>query len=60
MRYIRRIAALALVCALALGLSGCGEDERYDAQIFAMDTVMSLTAYGSSGEAGLTGGPKRD
>ena len=54
MRYIRRIAALALVCALALGLSGCGEDERYDAQIFAMDTVMSLTAYGSSGEAGLT------
>lgn len=39
---------------MALGLTGCGEDERHDAQIFAMDTVMSLTAYGDSGEAGLT------
>lgn len=39
---------------MALSLTGCGEDERHDAQIFAMDTVMGLTAYGDSGEAGLT------
>ena len=49
MRYKR---ALALVLALAT-LAGCGEEERHDVQVVAMDTVMSLTAYGSNGEAGL-------
>ena len=52
-RYIKRAAALLLAAVTALSLAGCGEDERHDAQIFSMDTVMGLTAYGENGEAGL-------
>ena len=52
-RYIKRAAALLLAGVTALSLAGCGEDERHDAQIFSMDTVMGLTAYGENGEAGL-------
>ena len=52
MRY-KRALALVLALAMALTLAGCGEEERHDVQVVAMDTVMSLTAYGSNGEAGL-------
>ena len=46
MRY-KRALALVLALAMALTLAGCGEEERHDVQVVAMDTVMSLTAYGS-------------
>ena len=54
MRYISKICALVMALAMAFTLTGCGEDERHDSQMTAMDTVMSLTAYGSEGEAGLS------
>lgn len=54
MRYISKICALVMALAMAFALTGCGEDERHDSQMTAMDTVMSLTAYGSEGEAGLS------
>lgn len=50
---LKRAAALLFALAAALSLAGCGEEERHDAQIFSMDTYMSLTAYGSEGDAGL-------
>lgn len=52
-----KITALAL--ALALLFAGCAagvspEDaEKWQRQIYAMDTVMMLTAYGAQGEAAL-------
>lgn len=49
----KRLAALAL--ALTLALAGCGKAgaDKHEKQLFAMDTVMLLTAYGDAGEAAL-------
>ena len=44
-----------LIAALCLCLTGCGKQTtEATAQIFAMDTVMDLTAYGSQVDAALT------
>ena len=53
-RSCKRLGALAL--ALALVLSGCGKKgpEKHEKQLFAMDTVMLLTAYGDHADAALT------
>ena len=49
------LAVCALLCvSMLLPLSGCGETKMSQSQIFAMDTVMTLTAYGRNREAGLT------
>lgn len=44
----------ALLClAILLPLAACGETKESQREIFAMDTVMTLTAYGNYREAGL-------
>jgi thiamine biosynthesis lipoprotein ApbE len=48
-----RLLALLLCCALVLPLSACGEDKSTTQQIFAMDTVMDLTAYGKKADDGI-------
>ncbi|NCB50386.1 MAG: FAD:protein FMN transferase [Clostridia bacterium] len=49
-----RIISLLLCAFLLLPLCGCvKKDEAFKKQIFAMDTVMTLTAYGRNGDAGL-------
>lgn len=53
MKAFRRFAALALGLCLALSLGGCGSSAAHERQIYAMDTVMSLTAYGGAAETGL-------
>ncbi len=55
--------ALALLCALMIMLTACGQGdapaaadasgEKHESQVFAMDTVMMLTAYGENGPAAL-------
>ena len=45
---MNRIRFSALVLALVLLLGGCAPQE-YSRQIFAMDTFMSMTAYGKGG-----------
>ena len=47
--------ALALLLALLLALpAGCGRSaEKHEKQLFAMDTVMLLTAYGGAGDKAL-------
>jgi thiamine biosynthesis lipoprotein len=51
----RRAVAALLCAALLLPFGGCvKKDEAFKKEIFAMDTVMLLTAYGKNGEAGLT------
>lgn len=47
-------AVLILLCLALLPLSGCGEGKTYQKEIFAMDTYMTLTAYGKNAEAGLS------
>ena len=48
-----KLLCLLLSVAVALSLSGCGEGRMVQKQISAMDTVMTLTAYGKNGEAGV-------
>lgn len=49
---MKRLLALLMAAAAALSLAGCG-DEPASAQVFAMDTVMELTAYGKNGQAAV-------
>ncbi|MBQ9662422.1 MAG: FAD:protein FMN transferase [Oscillospiraceae bacterium] len=50
----RRTAALLLCIAALLALTACGSASTMEQkQIFAMDTVMTLTAYGKNASAGL-------
>ena len=50
---VKRCAALLLCLCMALSLPACGENRKVSREIFAMDTVMTLTAYGDNAEAGL-------
>lgn len=48
----RRFTALAVVTALVLALSGCGKQTvQESAQLLTMDTVMTLTVYGTDKSA---------
>lgn len=45
----RRFAALTVLMALVLALSGCGKQTvQESAQLLTMDTVMTLTVYGTN------------
>ena len=50
---VRRILSALLCAVMLLPLGGCGETKMAQKQVFAMDTVMTLTAYGKEREAGL-------
>ena len=54
MRHIKRWVAAVLCLVLIAALAGCGEAAVSQSEIFAMDTVMWLTAYGKNREAGLS------
>lgn len=51
--FCKRLLAALLCLAAALTLAACGEAKMDQRTIFAMDTVMTLTAYGKNREAGL-------
>lgn len=44
-----------LLCLSLLPLGGCGKGKTYQKEIFAMDTYMTLSAYGKNAESGLSG-----
>jgi len=48
-----KLICLLLCLCTCLYLVGCGEGKMAQSQVFAMDTVMTLTAYGKNREAGL-------
>ena len=51
--FYKKILCLILCLAMLLPLSACGESRMVQSQIFAMNTAMTLTAYGKSAENGL-------
>lgn len=54
MRFIS--AAYAVILIIVIFFSGCSSYDAAESEvIFAMDTVMELTAYGENGRAALTG-----
>lgn len=52
-KLIFTIISLVLCAAMLLPLCACGNDKPVQQQIFAMDTLMTLTAYGKNADAGL-------
>lgn len=50
---MKRAFVFLTAAALAVSLSGCG-DKSAAAEIFAMDTVMELTACGNNGQAAVS------
>ena len=48
-----KIISLLLCLTMLLSLTACGEGKMSQSEIFAMDTQMTLTAYGKNREAGL-------
>lgn len=54
MKRFKQYFSALLMLALALPLGGCGKTTKVEKQIFSMDTVMTLTAYGDNAEKGLT------
>ena len=50
---LKRTLALLLCLIMVLPLAACGETRMSQRQVFAMDTVMTLTAYGKKAEYGL-------
>lgn len=51
--FLKRGAALMLCLGMLLALTACGEGVEEQKQLFAMDTTMTLTAYGKNASAGL-------
>ena len=52
-RAFSKLICLLLCLAILPCLTACGETNMEQKQIFAMDTVMTLTAYGKNAAAGL-------
>ena len=48
-----KILCLLLVAVMALPLSDCGQTKITQREVYAMDTIMTLTAYGKNANAGL-------
>lgn len=52
-KFFIKICAVLLCLALMLPLCSCSGSTSSQKQLFAMDTVMTLTAYGSNAQSGL-------
>lgn len=54
--FVIKTTTVLLSLTLLFSLCACGDDAQTQAhkQIFAMDTIMTLTAYGKKGDAGIS------
>ncbi|MGI5977305.1 MAG: FAD:protein FMN transferase [Candidatus Limivicinus sp.] len=52
-RIFCKLICIVLCLVMVLPLSGCGETKLTQREVYAMDTVMTLSAYGKNAEAGL-------
>lgn len=48
-----KLICIVLCAAMLVPLTGCGETRETQREVYAMDTVMTLTAYGKNANAGL-------
>ena len=53
-KIFNKLLSVLLCLAMLLPLTACGEGKKSQSEIFAMDTQMTLTAYGKNREAGLS------
>ncbi|MBR1763830.1 MAG: FAD:protein FMN transferase [Ruminococcus sp.] len=53
-RITAALAAALLLCSCGAADSSASADEKHSTSVFAMDTYMTLTAYGGDAEAALT------
>ncbi len=53
-RIFYKLICVLLCAAMLVPLAGCGETRETQREVYAMDTVMTLTAYGKQADAGLT------
>lgn len=51
---MKRLACLLLACLTALALAACGAKKPQEISLFAMDTYMTLSAYGDNAGEALT------
>lgn len=51
---MKRLACLLLACLTALALAACGAQKPQEVALFAMDTYMTLAAYGDNAGEALT------
>lgn len=56
---MKRLFALALVLALLCGCGASGKSNKVSSTVFAMDTVMTLTAYGEAAGGALEAAESR-
>lgn len=49
-----KLLTILLCLVTLLSMSGCGESKEAQSVVFAMDTYMTLTAYGKNRDTGLT------
>lgn len=49
----KRLCALLLCLLMVLPLAACGGSRTEQREVYAMDTIMNLTAYGKEAQAGL-------
>ena len=52
--HFKRFIVIIAIAAMLIPLSACGEADMSQKELYAMDTVMTLTAYGKQREAGLS------
>ena len=50
---MKKLILFILTISIALSLAACGEAKSASEQLFAMNTMMTLTAYGKNAEKGL-------
>ncbi len=51
---LKKTLLVCLCLCMMLPLTACGETKMSQRQVFAMDTIMTLTAYGKNADRGLT------
>ena len=54
LKFRTRILAIILCLGMMFSLAACSETKESQRQVFAMDTVMNLIAYGPKAESGLS------
>lgn len=53
MKILQRIGLSAVLLFMAVGFSACKDNSKYQSEIYAMDTIITMTAYGDNAQTAL-------